>query len=65
LRKGTSEVVKKKRTIRKFRKAFREEALERLRSCEMSQHELKNWECIGGCGTSGENECRLVKRGDQ
>jgi len=34
LRKGTSEVVKKKRTIKKFRKAFREEALERLRSCK-------------------------------
>ena len=29
----------------------------------MSRHELKNWECIGRCGTSGENECRLVKRG--
>jgi transposase-like protein len=34
LRKGTSEVVKKKRTIKKFRKAFREDGLERLRSCE-------------------------------
>jgi transposase-like protein len=27
-------VVQKKRTIKKFRKAFREEGLERLRGCE-------------------------------
>lgn len=34
MQKGNREVIKKKRTVNKYAKAFRKMAMERLRSCE-------------------------------